>query len=502
MSRPPRVGVIGYMHEVNALADPVTLGDGLMSAETPGGVISHLRRLRPVEIVELPVWEFGASGPLLDDEFRTMLDGTLNALRAAGPLDAVAMLGHGAGRTVSATADDDLDPDATFLRAVRSVVGDVPLVAVFDFHANLSPAMCELCDVVVGYRTNPHVDIVDRLHEAADHIHRLLDRPGTVRAWCRLPMVLPQIAQLTTAHEPLGEVVALGETMLAAPIRNVSIFGGFSLSDVPHCGVSVCVTADAGHDALAAEVALTLATAAWDRRARYRLHCVPLADAVTEAVRAAAGGHAPVILADTADNPGGGAPGNTTFVLDALRRAGVSDVVMGLQCDAAVVAAAWTAGAGARVCVEFNAGSTRPLATPLVAEATVLALTEGVLVPTRGVYAGANRYPGRCCALDLGGIRIGVSSRKVQCADDDTLRHVGLHPAGAKVVVVKSRGHFRAGFDHLFEPHQIIEVGAPGVATSDLATVAWQHLPRPVFPLDPVVEWSPEVQLHGRGAAS
>ncbi|MBI4934700.1 MAG: MlrC C-terminal domain-containing protein, partial [Actinobacteria bacterium] len=137
------------------------------------------------------------------------------------------------------------------------------------------------------------------------------------------------------------------------------------------------------------------------------------------------------------------------------------------------------------------------LATPFAAEATVIALADGVLVPTRGVYEGANRYPGRCCALDLGGIRIGVSSHKVQCADDDTLLHVGLDPAGAKVVVVKSRGHFRAGFDHLFAPHQIVEVGAPGVATTELGTVDWQHLPRPVFPLDDVTVWTPEVQLHG-----
>jgi microcystin degradation protein MlrC len=489
------------MHEVNALADPITLGHGLQTADTPGGleavweagaVITRLRELRPVEIVELPVWEFGASGPLLDADFLAMLEGTVGALRDAGPLDAVAVAGHGAGRTIT-----DLDADATFLRAVREVVGDVPLVAVLDFHANLSPAMVDLCDVVVGYRTNPHVDIVERLREAGDHLHRLLDAPGTVRARCRLPMVLPQIAQLTSPDEPLGEVEVLADSLREPPIRNISLFGGFSLGDVPDCGVSVCVTADAEHDQEATEVATILADRIWALRPRYRLHCVPVDEAVRRALRAVAGECEPVILADTADNPGGGAPGNTAFLLRALAEAGAIDVVMGLQCDPAVVAAAWAVGVGASLRVVFNEGSARPLATPFAAEATVLALNDGVLVPTRGVYAGANRYPGRCCALDLGGIRVAVSSHKVQCADDDTLRHAGLDPAAAKVVVVKSRGHFRAGFDHLFAPHQIVEVGAPGVATTELDTIEWQHLPRPVFPLDDVTGWVPVVQLHG-----
>jgi microcystin degradation protein MlrC len=187
-----------------------------------------------------------------------------------------------------------------------------------------------------------------------------------------------------------------------------------------------------------------------------------------------------------ADNPGGGAPGTSTFVLRALLDAGVTGVVMGLQCDPAVVDAAWASGVGADVEVTFNAGSDRPLAEPCTVSATVLSLRDEPLQPTRGVYAGSTRHPGRSCALRLGGIEIGVSSHAVQCADDDTLRHVGLDPTAARVVVVKSRGHFRAGFDHLFTDEQIIEVGAPGVATPELHTLPWQHLPRPVFPLDDV----------------
>lgn len=507
MTPPPRVGIVGYAHEVNAFAAPITVGHGIDASRTPGGLaatweagalVARLHELSPgIEVVELPVWEFGASGPLLGDDFRSVVSDVVAAIEAAGPLDAIAVLGHGAGRTT-----DDLDPDATFLAAVARAAGPtVPIVTVLDFHANLSPAMCDHCDAIVGYRTNPHVDIGDRLVEAADHVVRLLGGAPTTIAWCRLPMVLPQIAQLTASHEPLGMVVDRGQQLVQGPIRNVSVFGGFSLSDVVDCGVSVCVTADAGHGVEAAAVVGELTRLAWALRDRYRLHAVPVAAAVEHAARASHGERSPVILADVADNPGGGAPGNTTFVLAALQAAGVRDVVMGLQCDPGVVAAAWQAGAGSSFTAQFNEGSTDPLAPPFTAEAAVLALVDAPLVPTRGVYAGSTRHPGRSCALDLGGIRIGVSSHKVQCADDDTLRHVHLEPAHARVVVVKSRGHFRAGFDHLFADDQIIEVGAPGVATPELDTVAWQHLPRPVWPLDEFDGWQPVVQLHRRGAA-
>ena len=503
-----RVGIVGYMHEANALAAPIARAHGLELSATPGGLaevweaggaIHRLRELRDdVEVVELPVWEFGAAGLLDGDDFRTVVRDTVAAIEAAiadgGPLDAVVVAGHGAGRTT-----DDLDPDATYLQALRDAVGPhAVVVAVLDFHANVSAAMCAACDVVVGYRTNPHVDVVDRLREAGDHVHRMLGGARTAIVMESAPIVLPQIGQNTTPGETLGIVVDLGQRLAVPPVRNVSVFGGFSLADVPSCGLSVTVTVDEGHEFVGLDVAAEVMRAAWSLRPQYRVGVVPLADAVERAARAARGESTPVILADTADNPGGGAPGNTTFVLDALRRAGVAGVVSGLHCDPAVVRAAFGAGIGGRFTARFNDDSTDPLATPFTCDAVVLHLTEETLHPTRGVYAGSTRHPGPTCGLELVdpdgrplGIRVGVSTQRVQCADDDTLRHAGLDPSTARVVVVKSRGHFRAGFNHLFTGDQIVEVGAPGVATNDLGGIHWQHLPRPVFPLDPIDHWEP-----------
>jgi microcystin degradation protein MlrC len=509
MPRPARVAVCGYMNESNALADTITLAHGLDAQQFPGGLAStweagalirRLHELRAVDVVELPVWEFGATGPLDGDDFRTLVATILRdldtAVAAGGAIDALVVLGHGAGRTT-----DDLDPDGTFLAAMRAHLGpSVPMVVVLDFHANLSAAMCDAVDSIVAYRTNPHVDIEDRLVEAAEHVDRLLEGRATSVVWARMPMVLPQIAQLTTPDEPFGEVMTLAEGLIVEPVRNVSVLGGFSLGDVPECGMSVCITVDRGHEEHAARVAESLCREAWDRRDRYRLHTVPLDSAVVEALRASRGERTPVILADTADNPGGGAPGNTPFVMRALVEAGVTGAVVGLHCDRHVVNAAFEAGVGATIEVEFNAGSTRPLAPAWRTTATVLALNDQQLVPTRGVYKGSPRHPGRSCALQIDGVAVGITSHKVQCADDSSLHHVGLRPETAQVVVVKSRGHFRAGFDHIFTPEQIIEVGAPGVATVDLWSVPWQHVPRPAFPLDDVSSFEPVAVVHARAA--
>ena len=497
-----RIGIVGFAHEVNAFADPITRGHGLEISQTPGGLAASweaaplVARLQTagVEVVDLPSWEFGASGPLDGEHFRTIVAEAVQAVRDAGPLDGLAVLGHGAGRTT-----DDLDPDGTYLAALRAEVGGgVPIGIILDFHANVSHLMCASVDVLVGYRTNPHIDIAERLVELADHMVRLLGPQRPVIAKAVTPLVLPQIAQLTTEGEPMGDLRQAAERMCVGDVWNVSVFGGFSLGDSPDAGVCVCVTAD---DAVRATAVVNeLASLAWSLRDRYRMHTTPLAESVALAAEASAGRHEPLLLADVADNPGGGAPGNSTVVLAALAAAGVDDVMIGLHCDAAVVGQAWDAGIGAEIDVVFNRDSTRPLAVPFEARATVLALVSDQLVPTKGMYAGSHRHTSRCCALLLHvggprGVRIAMSAHPVQCADDDTLLHVGLDPTTASVVVVKSRGHFRAGFAHLFRDDQIIEVGAPGVATCELHTVQWQHLPRPSLPLDQVDTFEPVAEV-------
>jgi microcystin degradation protein MlrC len=84
-----------------------------------------------------------------------------------------------------------------------------------------------------------------------------------------------------------------------------------------------------------------------------------------------------------------------------------------------------------------------------------------------------------------------VISIRQQCLSNDYLQHFGLDAAEARVTVVKSRGHFRAGFQHIFPPERIIEADVPGLTSCNLLTFPWKHMPRPVYPMDPETTWEP-----------
>jgi microcystin degradation protein MlrC len=120
----------------------------------------------------------------------------------------------------------------------------------------------------------------------------------------------------------------------------------------------------------------------------------------------------------------------------------------------------------------------------------VTALSDGTCVGTRGIWAGRALDVGPSAALDLGGVTVVVTTLRKQCADPVFFTMLGLDPAAARVVVVKSRGHFRAGFAPLFAPERILEVDAPGLTSPVLGRFKFQNLPRPVFPLDPQTTWS------------
>jgi len=482
-----RIGLLGYAQETNALAPPVRVSDGFRPDRQPGGLGADWQAGPAVEVleqagaevVELPMIELPPGGPVDHGDFVRYLAETGAALRNTGTLDALVVLGHGAGTTTDGT-----DADGAYLERLRRTIGpQPPIAAVLDLHANLSAASVRSVDAIVGYRTNPHVDVAERAREAAALALEAAAGEHLEVAWCSLPLLLSQLGQLTTGSEPLGSVLDRSQELVGGPIRNISVFGGFSLGDSPDAGLSVTVTATTGCIGTGpdpSQVAREVATRAWARRHDNRSSATPLA----EAVERACSDRGPLLLADVADNPGGGAPGTSTAVLGALLTAQAAEVQLGLQCDPRLAQEALSAGIGATITAMFNRGSTEPLAIPLTVPATVTAVQTAPYRPTVGVYAGATLEPGPSCTLDLGGVRVGVSSRPIQVSDPGLLDHVGLDPRNSRVLVVKSRGHFRAGFAHLFEESQIVEVDAPGVAPVDLARLRPIRLRRPIYPID------------------
>ncbi len=197
-----------------------------------------------------------------------------------------------------------------------------------------------------------------------------------------------------------------------------------------------------------------------------------------------AGGPA-LAFADVADNPGGGGRGNTLHILRAFVAAGIRDAVFGLLWDPNLAADAHAAGQGASLDARFGRNADKDWTTP----ACVLALHDEPVRGRRGVFAGNTGPLGPMVLLDVQGARVAVASCRVQCADPAFLEALGVDLASVRCLVVKSRGHFRGGFDEVFGPAQIVEVDAPGLTSPVLSRFDWKHLPRPVLPLDAEVTW-------------
>jgi microcystin degradation protein MlrC len=164
--------------------------------------------------------------------------------------------------------------------------------------------------------------------------------------------------------------------------------------------------------------------------------------------------------------------------------------VLAVFYDSIAVNAAFVAGEGAYLSLTLNSAEDSQFSEPLDVTARVERLSNGQFVGEYGMVAGKTVETGCTAVLDVGGVRIVAVSQRQQCLSTDYLTAFGIDPASCRVIVVKSRGHFRAGFEHLFNPDQIYEVDVAGLTSPNLATFGWQYLPRPVFPLDEHAAWS------------
>jgi microcystin degradation protein MlrC len=297
----------------------------------------------------------------------------------------------------------------------------------------------------------------------------------STRAFVRLPLT-PASVTLLTREGPYADAIAYGQTKVGHGVLDVSIVGGFVFSDTPKNGVAVVVNGEAGADVRG--TALDIAERIWSDRKRFVKRLVSMEDAISDY-------RSSFIWSDSGDNPGGGGTGQTTTLLRKLYEESVQGVLYGIFFEPGIAA---QAQGKRQITARFTEGFTVP--------AKVLSTTDGKCVGRRGIWAGRALELGPTCALQIGGITVVCVSRRKQCADPVFFEMHGLEIATARIVVVKSRGHFRGGFDEFFPPERVIEVDTPGLTSPVLERLDFKGLPRPVFPLDPGAQWTPRVAVY------
>jgi microcystin degradation protein MlrC len=444
------------------------------------GAIDALRA-RGHSLVPLTWAAASPSAQVTEDAFERIVGDLIGRLRAAGRVDGVYLDLHGA--MVCAHVDDG---EGEILRRVREVVGPgVPVVASLDLHANVTRLMVEQSDALAIYRTYPHVDMAETGGRAAALLDAMLARGRRPAKAFRQFDYLTGIPSQCTFIEPCQGLYARIADIERRHRASVDFAPGFPMADFAECGMSVVAYADdaASAQAALAEIGDAVAAAEPD----FALTLLDPDEAVRRAMRDGAPG-APVVLADTQDNPGAGGNGDTVGLLAAMIRQRAPDAVLGLLIDPTSAARAHEAGQGATL--EFALGATSGVAghVPLAGRFQVERLGDGRFTCTGPMFRGFRMQLGAMALLreEKSGVRVVLASVKCQAADQEMFRHVGIEPIRQRVVALKSSVHFRADFQPI--AREVLVVRSPGPALADPVEFPWKRLRRGLRmrPLGPV----------------
>lgn len=415
------------------------------------------------------------SGKVTTAVLEEFLATTISMIKDAGAIDAVLARLHGA-----MVSEDQDDGEGYFLKRIREVVGsEVPIVSTLDFHSNITKAMIKYADILVGYDTYPHVDCYERGLEAAELARKMVAKEITPTvALEKLPFWPPTQKEITD-RPPMKEVMEKAfEYERKEKVVAITISTGFAWSDIEEMGFGVVVTTD-NDQPLAERLAKELASFVWERREKFLYAPVPVDEAVEQALRVSEG---PIILADIADNPGGGTPCDGTVLLKSLLDHNARDVAFALIRDPEAVKAAIASGVGSEVTLNVGGKIDRLHGSTLTLTGKVRTISDGIFIHKGPMNTGTFGYLGRTVVFSCQGIDILLTENRVQPYDREVFRRNGITPEEKKIIVVKSSAHFRADYESIAK--EIIEVGTPGLLSPDLTLFDFKKIPRPFYPLD------------------
>lgn len=420
------------------------------------------------------------SGPVTQAAFEEIAGALLADATADGGVDAVLLQLHGA--MVAETAPDG---EGELLRRMRAAVGPgVPIGVTLDLHANVTEEMARNADVMVSYRTYPHVDQREVAHDCARLIARTL--AGEIRPVChvrRPPMLTGLDHGRTTAPGPMQDALRMAETMTASDaIHSVSVLAGFAKADIPDAGPSVAVVAERG-SAEATAPADDIVAHMWATRDVHTVELQSLGQAIAAAKTAGAPGR-PVVIADFADNPGGGGYGDSTGLLRALLESDVQNAGYGALFDPESADACHRVGEGADVDLALGGKVDPAFGPPVEVRAQVLKLTDGRFKLEGPMQAGVPVDMGPSALVEAAGLKIVIGSRRYQNYDRMFFKSFGLDPEGLSVIAVKSAQHFRAAYGRNAARIVVVVDEGDGVTTDDVSARRYVRLRRPIYPLD------------------
>jgi microcystin degradation protein MlrC len=375
------------------------------------------------------------------------------------------------------------DGEGELLRRIRSVVGEgMPIAITLDPHANVSNQMCALADIIVSFKTYPHIDMRDTGRQAGEILHRTMAgeiQPRTIRE------SQPMLEEVNGGRTDIGPMIERISAARAyeeqANVFAVSINAGFAGADVAEVGPTVLVTGQ-GDFAAHTAFAETIADDIWNRRHEVLNDYLSVDEAAAIAA-AYEPNEGPLIVADYADNPGAGGYGDSTELLRALLEAGVSNACFGPMVDGEVAQQLHSAVVGERIQIVLG-GKTdaRFGGGPLTLEVELVAISDGRFTGDGPMIHGLKGSFGPTAVVLVGGIEVLVISIARQILDLQQFTTFGINPQSKSVVALKSMQHFRSAFEPIAGHVIVCDSGA--LCTPRYDRLPYRNVPRPIFPLD------------------
>ena len=397
------------------------------------------------------------------------------------PIDGILLALHGA-----MVSEDQDDAEGDLLCRLRERLGPkIPIAVTLDLHANVTDAMATFANILIAYRTYPHIDGYERAIETSHLLNRAME---------------DQIQPLTTvARRPLLDGCDYGRTQGGPMPRllrkaaqyqkndpsvlTVTICPGFPWSDVAQAGPSVTVTGIGKREKFSM-IAAELMAEVWETRHERSVQTVGLDEAMTIARRANLnGGKAPLVLADFSDNPGCGGYGDGVQLLRAMIENDLSDAAFACVADPVAAQECIAAGKGAKMNLSLGAKVDPMKYGPaLSVSGTVERTSDGSFVCDGPIRAGVKLTLGPTAVLRVGGVRVLVTTNNVQVMDQQVFLSQGIDPKTYSIIALKSCHHFRAAFEPIACETLLVDSG--GLIQLDLRRLTYHKVRRPISPLD------------------
>ncbi len=445
----------------------------------PTAAYIDLAEAMNAEIVSPVAAEAMPGGYVQKEAYQYLTGRILDAIRSKGPFDAILLDLHGA----MVPEGMDEGGEGPLLAAIRKLAPKTPIGVTFDMHGNMTQETMDNADVVLCYKHYPHIDMAAVGRTTADIIRRMiLGEVKPVISWGQAG-ILAQTLRMGTADEPMKTAQAM--TRKAEKQKGIlaaSVFGGFPMADIPDAGLSVVIVADDDRKK-ADKVRDTILSYCREQKQEWIYNHENLPDAVR---RAAGANSFPVILLDHADNVGSGGTSDSMMVIKEGLRQKLDGVAVATVYDPDAVKAMAAAGIGATVTLDLGGKSDMPSighkAEPLRLTGKVKRLSDGEWIVRGPMYTGSKVTSGPTAVFETGGMQIVVTSLHHEPWDIGIFTHIGIDPQHCRYLLLKSRIHYRAGFEPIGK--MTVTLDGIGVTTSDNRLLKFTKLKRPIYPLD------------------